>query len=123
MKVEILSIKLADRTITIEVPGSGITGIEVREEITKIMDICNGQLVFNDKLELPIRPMIGIIGTAPAGDRVLTGTPGSFGGNMDCKHIGENTTLYLPVNVEGALLAIGDLHAVMGDGEVCCLAW
>ena len=38
---------------------------------------------------------------------------------MDCKRIGAGATLYLPVNVEGALLAMGDLHAVMGDGEVC----
>ena len=37
---------------------------------------------------------------------------------MDCKLIGTGTTLYLPVNCEGALLAMGDLHAVMGDGEV-----
>ena len=38
---------------------------------------------------------------------------------MDCKRIGEGATLYLPVNVPGALLAMGDLHALMGDGEVC----
>ena len=46
------------------------------------------------------------------------GEPGSHGGNMDCKVITEDASVYLPVNVPGALLAMGDLHAVMGDGEV-----
>ena len=64
--------------------------------------------------------MIGVIGTAPAGSaEIETGTPGEHGGNMDCNQIGENCTLYLPVNVPGALLAMGDVHAVMGNGEVC----
>jgi amidase len=73
---------------------------------------------FNDKLSFPIQPMIGVIGTAPAGEGIDTGTPGAHGGNMDCTRIGEGTTLYLPVNTKGALLAMGDLHAKMGDGEV-----
>ena len=63
--------------------------------------------------------MIGVIGTAPADEAVATGTPSFHGGNMDCKRIGTGSVLYLPVNVEGALLAMGDLHAVMSDGEVC----
>jgi amidase len=49
---------------------------------------------------------------------VACGVPDAHGGNMDCKIITEGTTLYLPVNVPGALLALGDLHAAMGDGEV-----
>ncbi|EHM54952.1 hypothetical protein HMPREF9080_01063 [Cardiobacterium valvarum F0432] len=62
--------------------------------------------------------MIGVIGTAPAGEAVSCGTPDAHGGNMDTKIISEGTTLLLPVNVAGALLAMGDLHAAMGDGEV-----
>lgn len=62
--------------------------------------------------------MIGVIGTAPAGEGVNTGTPGDHGGNMDTTAITEGATLYLPVNVKGALLAMGDLHAAMGDGEI-----
>ncbi len=46
-------------------------------------------------------------------------TPMDHGGNMDCTQIKAGTTLYLPVYVPGALLSMGDLHAVMGDGEVC----
>jgi amidase len=63
--------------------------------------------------------MIGVIGTAPAGAPVLNGTPGEHGGNMDCKLIAAGAIVYLPVNAPGALLCLGDLHALMGDGEVC----
>lgn len=119
LKVEILRIDLADQAAMVEAPGEGITGLSASEESTKILPVVNGQVVFNSSLSLPVKPMIGVIGTAPAGDAVATGTPSLHGGNMDCRRIGAGTTLYLPVNVEGALLAMGDLHAVMGDGEVC----
>ena len=68
---------------------------------------------------IPVRPMIGVIGVAPAGSPVPCGSPGSHGGNMDTRLIGDGATLYLPVFVPGALLAAGDLHAAMGDGEIC----
>lgn len=73
---------------------------------------------FDGKLWLDCDTMIGVIGTAPKGEGVLTVTPGVHGGNMDCSRITEGTVLYLPVFVPGALLALGDLHARMGDGEV-----
>jgi amidase len=68
---------------------------------------------------VPVHPMIGVIGVAPGGDPVPCGSPGSHGGNMDTRLIGQGATLYLPVFVRGALLAAGDLHAAMGDGEIC----
>ena len=119
LKVEILAIDLEKQAATVEAPGEGITGLNAAEESTKILPVADGKAVFNDKLTLDIAPMIGVIGTAPSEGAIATGTPDMHGGNMDCKRIGANTTLYLPVNVEGALLAMGDLHAVMGDGEVC----
>ncbi|MBR5547330.1 MAG: acetamidase/formamidase family protein [Clostridia bacterium] len=119
LKVEILKIDLADQAAVVEAPGEGITGLAASEENTKILPIENGCAVFSPALSLPVKPVIGVIGTAPAEGAIPTGTPSFHGGNMDCRRIGENGTLYLPVNVEGALLAMGDLHAVMGDGEVC----
>lgn len=118
LKVEILNIKLDDHGVMVDGPGEGVTGVAVSEETTKIIPIVDGMVQFNDKLQFPIKPMIGVIGTAPAGEAVDTGTPDAHGGNMDCTQIGEGATLYLPVHVEGALLAMGDLHALMGDGEV-----
>lgn len=118
LKVEILSIELDDHGVMIHSGGEGVTGNAVKGDVTKILPIENGMARFNDRLAFPLKPMIGVIGTAPVGDPVDTGTPGAHGGNMDCTRIGEGAALYLPVNTEGALLAMGDLHALMGDGEV-----
>lgn len=118
LKVEILSIELDDHGVMVHGEGERVTGNATKGETTKILPIENGCARFNDKLFLPLCPMIGVIGTAPEGEAVPTGTPGAHGGNMDCTRIGAGTSLYLPVSVEGALLAMGDLHAVMGDGEV-----
>ena len=118
LKVEILNIELDDHGVMIDGPGKGVTGQAVTEETTRIFPVTDGMICFNDKLSFPVDPMIGVIGTAPMGEGIDTGTPGPHGGNMDCTKIGAGATLYLPVNVEGALLAMGDLHARMGDGEV-----
>ena len=119
LKVEILRIDLAPQAATVESPDSGVTGLAAKEEHTKILPVGEGKVVFNEAITLPESAMIGVIGTAPKEGAISTGTPDLHGGNMDCKRIGAGATLYLPVNVEGALLAMGDLHAVMGDGEVC----
>lgn len=119
LKVEILRIDLAPQAAVVEAPGEGVTGLAAQEEQTKILPIRDGKAVFNQHISLPVCPMIGVIGTAPAEGSIATGTPDLHGGNMDCKRITAGSTLYLPVNVPGALLAMGDLHAVMGDGEVC----
>ena len=118
LKVEILTIELADHGVMVHSEGEGVTGGAVCGEVTKILPVENGCARFNEKLSFPLAPMIGVIGTAPAGEGIPTGTPGRHGGNMDCTRIGVGTTLYLPVNVDGALLAMGDMHAVMADGEV-----
>ncbi len=85
---------------------------------TKKIKIKNGVANFNG-VEFPINPMIGVIGTAPDGDPVIDGYVGAHGGNMDNKLIVAGTRLYFPVRVAGALLQMGDVHAAMGDGELC----
>jgi len=70
------------------------------------------------KMEFPARPMLGCVGVAPAGDFAPTSAPsGSYGGNLDYNEIGEAATVILPVYHPGALLFIGDGHALQGDGE------
>jgi acetamidase/formamidase len=70
------------------------------------------------KLEFAAKPMLGCVGVAPAGDFAPTSSPsGSYGGNLDYNEIGEGTTVLLPVYHPGALLFIGDGHALQGDGE------
>ena len=77
----------------------------------------DGYIDFNGR-KIPVEPMIGVIGVAPAGEGVITETPDSHGGNMDCRKIVKGSKILFPVGVEGGLLAMGDLHALMGDGEV-----
>jgi acetamidase/formamidase len=73
---------------------------------------------------LPLKPFWGVIGVAPPPGmgRVPSGPPNVFGGNMDNRDLGPGSTLYLPVHVPGALLSLGDGHAVQGYGEVCLSA-
>ncbi|MEG0324739.1 MAG: acetamidase/formamidase family protein, partial [Raoultibacter sp.] len=78
----------------------------------------DGKLIWNDALSIPLNPMIGVIGVAPQGDSVNCGTPGSHGGNMDNTAIAVGATVYFPVAADGALFGCGDMHAVMGDGEI-----
>jgi acetamidase/formamidase len=71
------------------------------------------------KVEFPMHPFLGCIGVAPAhGEARASIVPGEFGGNMDAPEVSAGNTLYLPVNVRGALFYFGDGHAAMGDGEV-----
>ena len=70
-------------------------------------------------VKIPVHPFFGCIGVAPANGEVRSSiVPAEFGGNMDAPEVSVGNTLYLPVNVEGALLYMGDGHAAMGDGEV-----
>jgi amidase len=70
------------------------------------------------KLEFPAKPMLGCVGVAAPGDFAPTSGPaGSYGGNLDYNAIGEGATVILPVYHPGALLYIGDGHALQGDGE------
>ncbi|MFV0557192.1 MAG: acetamidase/formamidase family protein [Enterococcus sp.] len=99
-------------------PNAGVMGDELTENTIRILDVTAEQLQFNEKIAIPLNKMIGVIGTAPKDAAIGCGTPDDHGGNMDCKEITEGTDLYLPVNVSGALLSLGDCHAAMGDGEV-----
>ena len=71
------------------------------------------------KFTLPLAPMLGCLGVAPEGGQsISTATSGSYGGNMDYVGYRSGVTAYFPVYVAGALLHLGDGHAVQGDGEL-----
>jgi len=71
------------------------------------------------KVQFPLKPFLGCIGVAPAnGEARSSLVPAEFGGNMDAPEVSPGNTLYLAVNVKGALFYFGDGHAAMGDGEV-----
>ncbi|WP_139488325.1 acetamidase/formamidase family protein [Brevibacillus dissolubilis] len=116
--VHIKTIEINNQGVMVTGPGRGVMGHELENINIRIVNIEDGYAALTDKLKVPLQKMIGVIGTAPASGSVSCGSPGEHGGNMDCKQIREGTTLLLPVNVPGALFALGDLHAAMADGEV-----
>jgi amidase len=118
LSVKIDKITLGNEGVMTVGPDLGVMGHRLQKFEAKMIPIETGKAIFNDKLHIPLNPMIGVIGVAPEGEPVSCGTPGPHGGNMDTKLITEGATLYFPVFTEGALFALGDLHAAMGDGEV-----
>lgn len=115
--VDIVKVKVGEQGVVTTLPGVGPLH-DRSKTMTKVLKVKNGHTDFNG-LDIKLNPMIGVIGTAPDGDPVACGFPGNHGGNMDCNMITEGARLYLPVRVDGALLQLGDLHACMGDGELC----
>jgi amidase len=120
--VEILDINVDEKGIIVTVPKSGILGEKSFSPSTKIVQIRNGYVEFDESVRVRADPMIGTIGVTPNEEEIPTGSLGRHGGNMDAKEIKKGTKLYLPVLTKGALFAIGDVHAVQGDGELCVSA-
>jgi amidase len=118
LKVQIKKIKVSSQGVMATGENEGTLGAHMQGLFSKIIPIRDNYAIFDSKVSIPLKPMIGVIGVAPRDGEVNCGTPGSHGGNMDNTMIGENTTLYLPIFTEGALFALGDVHAVMGDGEI-----
>jgi acetamidase/formamidase len=104
------------------VPGRGLLPDEFPYEKGRVTWIDVGRKVveFAPGIEVPAKPFWGVIGVAPPAGmgRVSSGPPNVFGGNLDNPDLGAGSTLYLPVHVPGALLSVGDGHAVQGHGEV-----
>lgn len=117
LAVDILDIRVADQGVICTSRGCGPLCDDM-EDRTKVIKIHNQVADFNG-VKIPIDPMIGVIGTAPDGEPVGDGFPGNHGGNMDSKVIKKGARVYFPVRVAGALLQMGDLHATMGDSELC----
>lgn len=117
LRVDIIKIDISDKGVMMAAPGLGRLGKLVENEETIVVKIEDDFADFRG-IKLPLRKMIGVIGTAPKDEAINTGTPHDHGGNMDCLEIREGASLYLPVNVDGAILALGDLHASMGEGEI-----
>jgi len=117
LKVTIRKITIDDQGSVLTAPGLGMFADDIDKEETAIAEVTSDATLYKGH-EVPLRKMVGVIGTAPADEGVNTGTPHDHGGNLDTTLLGEGTTLYLPVNTEGALLAMGDMHSSMGDGEI-----
>lgn len=118
LKVHIDDIELDAQTSSCTGKDEGVCGDRFSDWATHFCKVEDGKVVWDERLSIPLAPMIGVIGVAPEGEPVNCGTPGKHGGNMDNTAIAAGATLYFPVTVDGALFGCGDMHAVMGDGEV-----
>jgi acetamidase/formamidase len=98
--------------------------IPARRYVWKLVkDGTAGELDLPDsgkKVSVPLKPMLGRVAVAPAGEEAWGGLwPGNFGGNLDVSDVTEGATVYLPVFHDGAYFYFGDGHALQGDGEIC----
>ena len=117
LRVDLREVSVSEKSLMVTIPGEGALGDVITEMETAVLENKGDHVAFRG-LRIPRRPMIGVIGVAPAVGEVPNGTPGPHGGNMDCTLIGQGARLYLTVGVEGALFGAGDLHSAMGDGEI-----
>ena len=108
---------------TANIPGFGLLADQFKDpalHIWKYDTTTMAPALYGPKGRVPLKPFAGTIGVAPAEAGLHSIVPPrNVGGNLDIRDLSEGTTLYLPVEVKGALFSIGDTHAAQGDGEVC----
>ena len=73
----------------------------------------------NERVSFPAKPMVGVVGVATGGETLATGQAGRHGGNLDDHWHGKGARIFFPVRQPGGMFAVGDMHAAMGDGEIC----
>ena len=116
--VEILKFDFNDHGIMVTSPGLGVLGEKINEPNTKIIKIKDNKAYFSDDIVLPLTPMVGVMGVSPKSEPIHCAVPGDHGGNMDTKILTVGSKVYLPIFHDGAMLAVSDFHACMGDGEL-----
>ena len=117
LEIEIIDITLGTCGVMASTPLFGaLKECLVESEIVPY-HIKDNAVQFDD-IAIPIAPMIGVIGVAPKSGDIANGSPGEHGANMDCKNITIGSKWYLTAFHPGGLLSVGDLHAVMADGEL-----
>jgi amidase len=84
----------------------------------RIFELKDGYAEFSKTLRLPLEPMLGGIGVAPSEGSVDTRAPGDTGGNLDCREVRAGSTIVFKSRVKGAMVGMGDAHALQGDGEI-----
>jgi amidase len=116
--VDLLEITTGTRGAATVAAGRGPLQHLGLTEATRIFEVTDGMVRMNDRVSFPAQPMIGVIGVATASETAPTLDAGPHGGNLDDNLHRVGTRVLLPVRQPGAMLALGDMHAAMGDGEV-----
>ncbi len=100
-------------------PGEGQLQASIHKPFAQFFDVEDGLVTMNERVSFKAAPMLGVVGLAPLSGEISTMPAGKHGGNLDNNKNTIGSTIHLPVHHEGGLLAIGDMHAAMGDGEIC----
>ena len=120
LKVEILDLQTGDWGWTAIFPGLGLLKDEMPGPHVKTFDLRADHTVFKPGIHVPAQPFYGTMGVAQSADGDLHPLfpRNDIGGNFDCRYLGQGAVMYLPINVRGALFAVGDAHYSQGDGEI-----
>jgi len=117
--VELLEVRPGPRGFATLIPGFGQLIDQVQAPLTRVFEVENGWIRQTDTIRFPARPMVGVVGVATDGETLSNGLAGQHGGNLDNHLHGPGARIYFPVRRPGGMFAVGDMHASMGDGEIC----
>jgi len=117
--VEILDVRPIEWGVATLIPGFGQLIDQVQSPVTRLFRVEDGVIHMNDRVSFPARPMVGVVGVATDGETLSNGLAGRHGGNLDDHLHGKGAKIFFPVRQPGGMFAVGDMHASMGDGEIC----
>jgi amidase len=117
--VELLDVSPIEWGVATLIPGYGQLIDKVEAPLTRLFKVEDGWVEMNERVRFPARPMVGVVGVATDSETLTTGLAGRHGGNLDNHLHGPGATIYFPVRQPGGMFAVGDMHASMGDGEIC----
>ena len=123
LQIDVLDLVPGEVGYTSFVPGRGLLSDDFPRPYLKMWELDGRFAELRSGIRIPLEPFLGVMGVAVTepGEH-STIPPRAQGGNMDVKQLTKGSTLYLPIQVEGALFSAGDGHAAQGDGEVCITA-
>ena len=117
--VELLDVKPIEWGVATLIPGYGQLHEQVQAPLTRVFDVRDGWIQLNERIRFAARPMVGVVGVATESETLTNALPGKHGGNLDNHLHGPGARIYFPVRQPGGMFAVGDMHASMGDGEIC----
>jgi amidase len=117
--VELLEVKPIDWGVATLIPGYGQLDKQVQAPVTKVFKVRDGWIEMDERIRFRARPMVGVVGVATESETLTNALPGQHGGNLDNHLHGPGARIYFPVRQPGGLFAVGDMHASMGDAEIC----
>jgi amidase len=116
---EILDVRPIEWGVATLIPGFGQLIEHVQSPLTRLFEVKDGLIRQNERIVFPARPMVGVVGVATGGEEISNGLAGLHGGNLDDHLHGKGARIFFPVRQPGGMFAVGDMHASMGDGEIC----